>query len=83
MTDAIDNAKLAQDELELRAKECADGECAHARNAQHAARTAGQYRYGVEEALSYIDDRDGITPEVATALRGILQRAIEAPAPTV
>jgi hypothetical protein len=66
-----------------RAEACADGECVHARLGKRAARTAGEYRYGVEEALDYLDDRDGITPEVAAALRGILQRAIESPTPTV
>lgn len=68
--------------LAHRAEKCADGECTHARSAAHAVRIAGQYRYGVEEALDYLDDRDGITPEVAATLRGILQRAIETPVPS-
>lgn len=67
----------------LRAEECANGECPHARNGQRAARIAGEYRYGVEEALDYIDGRDGITPEAEATLRSILERAIESPTPTV
>lgn len=74
-TSAEDNAH--------RAEECANGDCAHARNGRRAADIAGQYRYGVEEALDYLDDRDGVTPEVAAVLRGILTRAIELPTPTV
>lgn len=80
--DAIDNAALARDEQQLRAQECADGDCPHARHARRIAEVAGEYRYGVEEALDYIEDRDGITPKVAETLRGILTRAIEKPIPT-
>jgi len=66
------------------AEQCANGDCAHAVNGRRAARIAAEYRYGVEEALDYLsDDRDGITPEVASGLRTILQRAIASPAPTV
>jgi hypothetical protein len=65
-----------------RAEACANAECVHAQNGQRAARIAQEYRYGVEEALDYLDDRDGITAEAAEALRGILRRAIETPAPT-
>jgi len=65
-----------------RAEACANGDCVHARNGQRAARIAGEYRYGVEEALDYLDDREGIESEVAATLRGILQRAIESPTPT-
>lgn len=67
-----------------RAEQCANGDCVHAQNGKRAARIATEYRYGVEEAIDYISDgRDGITPEVAAILRGILERAIESPAPTV
>jgi hypothetical protein len=66
-----------------RAEACANGECVHAHLGKDAARVAGEYRYGVEHALDYIDNRDGITPEVAATLRSILTRAIETPAPVV
>ncbi|MGW3594970.1 hypothetical protein [Streptomyces sp. NPDC005167] len=71
---------LTQDEITALAEQaevCADQECPSAHHAKSAEAEASQYRYGVEEALDYIDDRDGITPEVAATLRGILARAIE------
>lgn len=75
--------QTALDAQLLRARECADGDCPHAHKARRIAEVAGEYRYGVEEALDYLSDgRDGITPQVAETLRGILQRAIETPAPT-
>lgn len=64
-----------------RAEQCANGECTHAHTARRIAAVAAEYRYGVEEALDYLDDRDGMTPEVAAALKGILTRAIETPVP--
>ena len=65
-----------------RAEACANAECIHAQNGRLAAEVAQEYRYGIEEALDYLDDRE-ITPEAVASLRGILQRAIETPAPTV
>lgn len=62
--------------LQDRADACAEQECPNGHHAKTLTAEAARYRYGIEEALDYIDDRD-ITPEAAATLRGILTRAIE------
>ncbi len=79
--DAYKNAvqgSAALVDAQARAELCAEGDCPNAHQATRHEKTAGGYRYALEEAHDYLDDGDALTADEVATLRGILARALDA-----
>jgi hypothetical protein len=60
-----------------RAEACAEGECAHAVQAEKSASEASRYRHELEGLEDYLEDREHLDAHGLATLRSVLVRALD------